>query len=297
VGEQGDGAAAAMTRLGSTFDNMKDAVALAAVPFVENFAPVIQEFVDENAPKLFETLEKISTYLFGRPGGMVEDPITGMLRIDPGQVGAAERWAGELRRILKSVTEGDWGGLLQPLTDWLDSGEYKIDLARIGTEIGRFLASTIASALGDESTTNALATNLGMALGKVPASGSRLLWGVSIGVADMLDEKIGAGGLTQEELEWLQQKGVGGVMAGISQYFLPSTAPGGFDPDPLGPFASGTMTTRVEPEIDEIDWAASGRAAGDQFWQGFASARGPSLLNAAYSTSGLLIDARAQGVR
>jgi len=184
VGEQGDNAAGAIGRLRSAFENIRDAIALAAVPFVDEFAPVIQEFVDENAPKLFEKLGELSEYLFGRPATFI-DPAT---MVDPGQIGVVQKWADELRRILTGISAGDWEGLLPDIETW---GPDESELARFGFSVGEAVIDALGAMLGAESTSNTLAVQLGRAIARIPAKISWVLWGIGAAMSLKIAEGLG----------------------------------------------------------------------------------------------------------
>jgi len=216
VGEQGDNAAGAIGRLRSSFENVRDTIALAAVPFVDEFAPVIQEFVDENAPKLFETIDKLTEYLFGRPAGMEADPLTGLLRIDPGQVGAAEGWAAELRRIFGSISEGAWDELFPDLETW---GPDDTELAEFGADIAETIIEAIGGVLGPEATSDSLAAQLGRAIARIPSKISWILWGIGAEIAMVVTSAVG-GTVTPEMEEELLGAGFLGAGRSIRTGFL-----------------------------------------------------------------------------
>jgi len=190
VGEQGETTAGRLSTLQSTFANIKDAIAEAASPFIDTFAPVIQDFVDQQGPEFFKWLEKIGGYLFGTADQMSMDPLTGMMRIEPGQVGLMEQWADELGRILDLIAEGDWTGIFEPLETWLDSGEFGSTFANVGAGIGDVIVNAIAGVLGSEATTQSLAAHLGSAIGRLPSALTWVTWGAGARLAIQVKEAI-----------------------------------------------------------------------------------------------------------
>ena len=280
VGEQGDGAAAAMARLRSTFDNLKNAVALAAVPFVEEFAPVIQEFVDENAPKLFEWLDKIGKQLFG-----FKD-----------QEGMMERWADGLREMLSAVTAGDWGSLFAPLEEWVDSGAYRETFRAMGSKIGSFLGETIAAGLGDEEVSSAMARALGKMLARLPAMLSWVAWSTGVELGIKLMEGLGFS-VGEDQSEMLHRLGyAGGIGAiGVQTYADASTGAALLS----GDRERAAAWQQIDPLIIADAWVASGEEAAKEWRRGFEQEIGRPSGGSGFMGlgSGLLAKARAQGVR
>ncbi len=281
VGEQGDGAAAAMARLRSTFDNLKNAIALAAVPFVEKFAPVIQEFVDENAPKLFEWLDKIGKQLFG-----FKD-----------QEGLMERWADGLREMLSAVSEGDWDRIFAPLEEWVDSGAYQETFTDMGSKIGAFLGDTIAAGMGDDEVGNAMARALGKSIARIPAMLSWVTWGAGAEIAFQILEAVGIGP-SPEEKEMIRRLGyAGGIGAlGVQTYADMSTGAALLS----GDRERAAAWQQIDPLIIADDWIASGEKAAKEWRRGFDQEIGRPSGGSGFMGvfgGGLVAHARAQGVR
>lgn len=280
VGEQGDGAAAAMARLGSTFDNMKNAVALAAVPFVEEFAPVIQEFVDENAPKLFEWLDKIGKQLFG-----FKD-----------QEGMMGRWADGLREMLSAVTAGDWDSLFAPLEEWVDSGAYRETFQGIGASIGAFLGDSIAAGMGDEEVSNAMARALGKSLARLPSMLSWVLTSMGVELGIYASEAIGMPEASPEERERLHGLGFQGLLGGMGVLGF-----SGLNAAVMAALGREDwyMPLTIDPAVVAEEWVASGEKAAKEWRRGFEQEIGRPSGGSGFMGlgSGLLAKARAQGVR
>ena len=230
VGEQGETTAGRLSTLQSTFANIKDAIAEAASPFIDTFAPVIQDFVDQQGPEFFKWLEKIGGYLFGTADQMSMDPLTGMMRIEPGQVGLMEKWADELGRILDLIAEGDWTGIFEPLETWLDSGEFGSTFADLGTGIGDVIVNAIAGVFGAEATTNSLAAHLGTAIGRIPSALSWVFWGAGDAIARQIIEGVGM--MTPERdatLDAMLEAGMGPTLKALGKNAWQSTGGAAWD--------------------------------------------------------------------
>jgi TP901 family phage tail tape measure protein len=255
-------------------------------PGVKWLTEFLDAFSDSGAIDVFaQKVKGLGEYLFGRESFM-EDTEFGM-RFVPAQPGAIDRWMAGIR---EGFANGDWSELFAPLEAWIDSGAYQQTFRDIGSAVGQFLGDTIAAALGDEGVSNAMARNLGKALARVPAMISWAAWQAGIEAGSKLRPLIGKEELSPERREAMGRAGVGGMLSSIAR--------GLWDWQMSAPqrdwerLHGSDVPVPLTPTVNDDEWAARGVEAAQQFQRGWESVIGNAL-----STSGLLIDARAAGVR
>lgn len=260
-------------------------------PGVKWLTEFLDAFGDSGAIDVFaQKVKGLGEYLFGRESFMesfMEDNEFGM-RFVPAQPGAIDRWVAGIR---EGFANNDWSELFGPLNTWLTSDDFQSTFSGIGQELGSLIVSAIGTVFGAESTTQGLGAQLGRSIGRIPSAITWVFWGAGNEIARQILK--GVGGLTPEkerDLDWMLKAGMWPTIQGIAgglwdkQMSVPQR-----DWERLhGPDVPIPLT----PTVDDDEWAARGVEAAQQFQRGWESVIGNAL-----STSGILIDARAAGVR